>query len=69
VADAVETQEEDSNTVVADQELNLEKDTNVAEDTDKGVSSEEDLVVLKSVYGKRSGKAGVGSRLRERKGK
>jgi hypothetical protein len=49
VADAVETQEEDSNTVVVDQELNLEKDTNVAEDTDKGVSSEEDLVVLKCV--------------------
>jgi hypothetical protein len=69
VADAVENQEEDSNTVMADQELNLEKDTNVAEDTDKGVSSEEYLVVLKSVCGKRSGKTGVGSRLRERKGK
>jgi hypothetical protein len=71
VADTVENQEEDPDNVMADQDLNLEKYANVAEDTDKIVSSEEDLVVLKSVYvsGKKSGKAGIGRRLRERKGK
>jgi hypothetical protein len=69
LSDAVGTVEGETDNVMADQDVNLEKDANVAEDTDKVVSSEEDLVVLKSVYGKRSEKAGVGSRLRERKGK
>jgi hypothetical protein len=71
LSDAVGTAEEETDNVVADQDVNLENDVtdNVAEDTDKVVSSEDDLVVLKSVYGKRSEKAGVGSRLRERKGK
>jgi hypothetical protein len=65
LTDAVRTVEGETNNVMAAQDVNLEKDANVAEDTDKVVSSEEDLVVLKSVYGKRSEKVGVGSRLRK----
>jgi hypothetical protein len=55
--------------VIADEVV--EEDANVDENTGKVMSSEEDLVIVKTVGDskKKSGKTGVGKRLRERKEK
>jgi hypothetical protein len=69
VTDVEEDVEDDVDHVIADEVM--EEDANVDEHTDKAMSGEEDLVIVKTfgVSKKKSGKTGVGNKLRERKGK
>jgi hypothetical protein len=71
VTEVEEDVEDNVDHVIADSHVQQEKvvSDDVAEHTDKDVSAEEDLVVLKSFGGSKSGKTGVGNRLRVRKGK